>query len=1388
MQRIPFLTIFAPLAGSLAAAKAAHWLVEGVELDSQTRTMRVRVCCPVLPDESARRLVEGALAERFDLELAEVRFTVEGPEPPAEEIPLPEPPPEETPLPEPPEEVPVPASGPEAQVTDPFRRTEELRKAAMRGVLQGPVKEKKGEKKRSGRLIYGLHPIKKDPISMSELVLDMGTVVVKGDVFSVDHRELKKRGAWVVSFDITDYTGSVRVNKFFPGEEGKALVDGIHEGMTVLVQGRLNIDRFTNDMVLEPYAVMEGEKKQRMDTAPEKRVELHLHTTMSMMDALTPAGEAVKRAEKWGHRAIAITDHGVAQSFPEAWHAAKDIKVLYGVEAYFINDVDDQVAVHGAPEQDFHGEIVCFDIETTGLSKDRDRIIEIGAVILRDGEICETFNTFADPERPLPREIIELTGITNSMLEGAPSQAEAINAFLDFAGDRPLAAHNAEFDTGFIAKGCRRMGREFKNPWIDSLILAQNLLPDLKNFKLDTVAGHLNLPAFNHHRASDDAGMVGYMLIPFFRMLEEMGVHDLQSINGSMGALRGRRKVRRRPKHLIVLAKNQLGLRNLYHLISNAHLKHFERFPIMPKSEIDRYREGLILGSACSAGELFEAVYKGKDWEELRRIASWYDFLEIQPLCNNAFMLRPEKRTGLPLAESEEDLREFNRTVVRLAKELDKPFCATGDVHFMDPEDEIYRHILLDSKGFEDCDEALPIYFKTTDEMLEEFAYLGEEDCYDAVIRCPNLIANQCERMDPLPKGLFAPKLKDSDKELESLVYNKAHELYGEELPKVVQDRIDLELPGIIKRKYDVIYMSAQKLVQNSLEHGYLVGSRGSVGSSIVAFLSGITEVNSLPAHYRCPKCKHADFEFGPANGYGCGADMPDRVCPVCGTQYVKDGFNIPFETFLGFGGDKVPDIDLNFSGEYQAKAHRYTFELFGDSHVFRAGTIGTVAEKTAFGYVKKYLEKRELHATRAEENRLAKGCTGVKRTTGQHPGGMVVIPQDREIYDFCPVQHPADDTSTDIVTTHFEYHSMESNLLKLDMLGHDDPTMIRMLEDLTGVNARTDISLDDPDTMSLFTSSEKLGFVNDPILGPTGAVAIPEFNTKFTRQMLMDTEPTQFNTLVRLSGFSHGTDVWLGNARDLIVGKIATVDSTVGCRDDIMLYLMQMGLEPKMSFKIMEAVRKGKVKKKGFEPGWEEAMREHKVPDWYIESLAKIGYLFPKAHAVAYVMMAFRIAWFKVHRPLAFYAAFFSIRAKAFDATIMCQGMDVAKAKLKEIAAKMDDKTAAAVEEDTYTTLEVVYEFYLRGFTFRSMDIYRSDATHFLIDGEDALIPPFVTAPGLGETAALSIVEQRQGKSFISIEEVADACPKVSSAHIEQLKMLGAFGEMPDTSQITLF
>ena len=1234
----------------------------------------------------------------------------------------------------------------------------------------------------TGALFYG-RPFAGKPVRMEELNLDMFRVIVEGKVFAVQHRELKKRGAWVICFDMTDYTSSVRVNQFMEAAKAKPIIDNVQPGMWLRVQGKMSFDRYDNEMVLQPNAMEKIEAPKRRDTYPEKRVELHLHTTMSSMDALTDTGAAVKRAASWGHRAIAITDHGGAQSFPDAMKAAskakvagtdQNIKILYGCEGYYVNDVDDRIAVHGEEDFSFDGEYVAFDLETTGLSSLHDTIIEIGAAIMKGNEVLSTFQTFVDPHRPLQPKIVDLTGINDQMLAGQPDISEAMPKFLEYVGSRPLCAHNADFDIGFVTAACEKLGLPFHPTYVDTLILAQNLMPELGKYKLNIVADALSLPDFNHHRASDDAITCGYLLMRFFKMMQEQGLDSLQKINPRMEQLRSGSKILdRRARHIIVFAKNSIGLRNLYRLISYGNLKYFKRVPIMPKSELLQWREGLIIGSACEAGELFQAILNHKSWAELKRIASFYDFLEIQPICNNRFML------DKGLAEDEEELRGFNRTIVKLGEELGKPVVATGDVHFLDPEDEIFRHILLATKQMPDADRPLPLYLRTTDEMMEEFSYLGSEKAHEVVIENPNRIVDWCETLRPVPHNLFAPKIENSVEDLKALVYGKLHRLYGETPPELVQKRVDTEMHDIISCHYDVIYMSAQKLVQNSLEHGYLVGSRGSVGSSIVAFMSGITEVNSYPPHYRCPQCKFTTFEV-PAD-CACGADLPDAVCPKCGAKLDKDGFNIPFETFLGFGGDKVPDIDLNFSGEYQAKAHAYCVQMFGKTHVFRAGTIGTVAEKTAYGYAKKYLSERNKTVPKAEENRLALGCVNVKRTTGQHPGGLVVIPQENEIWDFCPVQHPADDKDSEWITTHFEYHSMEENLLKLDMLGHDDPTMIRMLEDMTGVDAQK-IPLDDQDTMSIFTSSKVLGYENDPILGPVGSVAIPEFGTGFTRGMLQETQPTKFDTLIRLSGFSHGTDVWLGNARDLILSKTASVNDAIGCRDDIMLYLIKCGMPEKRSFKIMEAVRKGR----GLPDGAEEEMKAAGVPEWYIGSCKKIKYLFPKAHATAYVMMAFRIAWFKVHEPLAFYAAYFYRRSQkgGFDEGMMCHGIELVKKKLQEIK---EDEDSSAKDDDLFTTLEVCYEFYLRGFTFAPIDIYHSHATKFQIE-DGQLRPPFVAVAGLGETAAWDLMNAREGREFLSVEEFADACPKVSKTLIDQLQSAGAFGDLPLTSQLTLF
>ncbi len=1241
-----------------------------------------------------------------------------------------------------------------------------------------PAPGKKEEKKK-GRVLYG-KALKRKSTPMGEVSMDTGSVAVTGEVFAVESRAIAKRDGWVLSFDISDNTGSIRVSKYFGPKDEKGSLSDIKKGMYMTVYGSVTYDRYEQDICILPTGVELHKKEIRMDNAEEKRVELHLHTRYSTLDALIDPAEAIARAAAWGHPAVAITDHGVAQAFPDAWQAGKKagIKVIYGLEGYFVNDVDDKLAVIGEAEGSLSDEFVAFDLETTGLNAQKERITEVGAVLFRDGEAVDSFQTFINPGMPIPAEITRLTGITDADVTDAPGEEKVLQDFIRFIGDRPLVAHNAEFDMGFMTACARRCGVEFAPVCLDTLTLAQGLLTDMKRFKLDMVADRLGLPGFNHHRASDDALTCGRIMVKFVGMLAERGITDISQLEGVSRSERNGHSRLYRTKHIILLVKNKTGLKNLYEIISKSHLEHFRKNPIIPKSLLLQYREGIIIGTACEAGEVFEAVSRHRSDEEVERLCGLYDYLEIQPICNNAFLI------DSGAAKDEEELRDFNRRILALGKKLGKPVVATGDVHFLDPHQEIYRRILLAGRKFSDADKPMPIYFKTTDEMLDEFAYLGPEDCRAVVVTNPNAIAEMCENIELLPKKLFAPKIENSREDLERLVYDRMRELYGENPPELVKIRVETELKDIIDRHYDVIYMSAQKLVANSLEAGYLVGSRGSVGSSIVAFLSGITEVNALPAHYRCPKCKYADFESG--GDYGCGADMPDSVCPVCGEPLQKDGFDIPFETFLGFGGEKIPDIDLNFSGEYQARAHKYTEELFGRDHVFKAGTVGTLAEKTAFGYVKSYLEERNIVVTKAEENRLAQGCVGVKRTTGQHPGGLVIIPQDMDVTDFCPVQHPADDATSDIITTHFEYHSMEDNLLKLDELGHDDPTMIKMLEDLTGVNAR-EIPLDDPETRKIFRSPAPLGLPeDDPVIGQTGTIGIPEFGTGFTRQMLVDTKPENFDTMVKLSGFSHGTDVWAGNIRELILSNVASIGETVGCRDDIMLYLISKGMDPKKAFKFMEDVRKGAIHKgKPWQEGIVEEMRELGVPMWYIESCRKIQYLFPKAHAVAYVMMAFRIAYFKVHYPMAYYSCYFYRRRDSFDAQLMTLGIEPVRRRIREIK---NEQHPTAKDQDMLTTLEAVYEFYLRGYSFGNMNLYTSMATKFVIEG-NRLIPPFVAIAGLGETAAADLERCREGgRTFISVEEVAAVCPKVSKTHIEQLKLLGALGSIPDTSQMSLF
>ena len=1245
---------------------------------------------------------------------------------------------------------------------------------------------KKKDKPVPGKALMGKMPKNSSRTDIRNLTLESGTVLITGVVFEIENRKIPKNNAAVLSFSVTDYTGSIHVSKYIRPEDDQSVLEAIHMGDRLSIRGNVSFNRYDNDIAIEPSAITLEPPLLREDKAEgEKRVELHLHTRYSAMDALTEPADAVKTAARWGHKAIAVTDHGVAQAFPDFWHAGDKygIKIIYGVEGYYVNDVDDLLAIHGATDRPLDTDFVGFDIETTGLDGTHDRITEIGAVKIVDGRVTESFQTFVDPGMPIPPEITQLTGISDHDVFGAPSEAEAVTAFLEFCGDLPLAAHNAAFDIGFITSAAQRSGLAFDPVYIDTLAVAQSTMKELKRFKLDIVSRALGLPEFNHHRASDDAAVCANIFVRLRERLREEGAVMLRDIGPV--AMRLRSTENRRPRHIILLVRNKVGLKNLYELISKSHLEHFKKNPIIPKSLLMQYREGIIIGSACEAGEVFDAVARHRSQAELERLASFYDYLEIQPICNNRFMIADGK------AKDDEQLRDFNRRIVALGKKLGKPTVATGDVHFLNPEDEIYRHILLASKKFSDADRDLPIYFKTTDEMLDEFSYLGEEDCYNVVIGAPNAIAESVESFPLLPKDLFPPSIPHAAEDLERMVWDKTHELYGENAPEIVTSRVKEELDAILGRHYEVIYMSAQKLVQNSLEHGYLVGSRGSVGSSMVAYMSGITEVNSLPPHYRCPKCKFVDFDnvlTETGDKYGCGADMPDRNCPVCGEKLVKDGFDIPFETFLGFGGDKVPDIDLNFSGEYQANAHKYTEELFGRDHVFRAGTIGTLAEKTAYGYVKKYLEERGLTVSKAEENRLAAGCVGVKRTTGQHPGGLVIVPQDKDVTDFCPVQHPADDATGGIITTHFEYHSMEANLLKLDELGHDDPTMIRMLEDATGINARA-IPLDDPETMRIFTSPEPLGLPDDdPIIGKTGTIGVPEFGTPFTRQMLVDTQPKEFATLIRLSGFSHGTDVWAGNIHDIVVNGIAPTDKCVGCRDDIMLYLIDMGMEPKRAFKFMEAVRKGAIHKgKSWPDGIEEEMARLGVPEWWVESCRKIQYLFPKAHAVAYVMMAFRIAWFKVHEPLAYYSAYFYRRSQkdGFDAESMLQGIDKCRSEIRRIQNKPD---ASAKEQDMLTTLEAVYEFYLRGFSFLNMDIYKSHAYKFQIE-DGCLRPPFVAISGLGGTAAEDLMNAREnGRTFVSVDDISDACPKVSQSHLEQLKKLGALRDLPESRQVSIF
>ena len=1219
-------------------------------------------------------------------------------------------------------------------------------------------------------MIYGedvnslVHPIK-------DLNQNSKTVAIVGEIFHIENKELRN-GKILSIMSITDNTSSINCKLFLNDLNKDKILNAVKEGSYVKIKGDVLFDTYQRELTMTISGIRAEVKPQREDTCKKgKRVELHAHTQMSSMDALCSTKKLVKQAAAWGHKAIAITDHGVVQAFPEAMDAGKsnNIKILYGVEGYLVED--NAPVIKNANDESLSQTFVVFDLETTGFSNKNDKITEIGAVKIENFKVVDRFSQLINPQKDISYKVQELTGITNDLIKDKPTIEEVLPKFIEFIGDSVMVAHNADFDMGFMQQKCREQNIEFKNTSVDTLTLARTLLPHMKRFRLNLIAKELGVPLLNHHRAVDDAEATAHIFIKFLEMIQKRGGEKLSDINTILGNIDYTKLT---TNHITLIAKNQAGIKNLYKIVSDAHINHYHRAPRILKSVLEQYKEGIIVGSACEAGEVFQAVKQNKSEEELERIISLYDYIEVMPIDNNRFMIDKGE------VEDEEELRELNRRLIEVAKKFGKIPVATGDVHFIDKHEALFRKVLKYSQGFKVDEEETYLHFRTTDEMLEEFKYLGEDLAYEVVVENTNKVADMVEKVLPIPNETFPPRIEGSDKELRDMCNAKAERIYGSPLPDVVRKRLDRELNSIINNGYAVMYIIAQKLVTKSLADGYLVGSRGSVGSSLAATMSDITEVNPLPAHYVCenPDCKYSYFyEIGE---WGSGADLPDKDCPKCGRPLKKDGHDIPFEVFLGFEGDKEPDIDLNFSGSYQPVIHKYTEVLFGEGHTYKAGTIGTVAEKTAFGYAKKFVEENDLNSTSAEVLRLANGCTGVKRTTGQHPGGIMVIPDYKDVYDITPIQYPANDPSCGVITTHFDYHSISGRILKLDILGHDVPTIIRMIEDITGKIA-TEIPLDDKETMSLFTSTEALGVTPEEINCPIGCLAIPEFGTKFVRQMLLDTKPKTFAELVRISGLSHGTDVWLNNAQDLVVEGTVEFKEVISTRDDIMNYLIFKGLPPKMAFTIMESVRKGK----GLKPEFIEEMKKNDVPDWYIGSCQKIKYMFPKAHAVAYVMMSFRLAYYKVHYPEAFYATYFTMKAEDFDADLIVKGLDAIKNKMDEITSMGNDATAK--EKNMLTVLEVAYEMYARGIKILPVDIYESDAKEFKVVGEKQILPPMIALQGVGENAAIHIQQERENGEFISKEDLQKRT-KISKTVIETLTIHGSLDNMSEKNQLSLF